>query len=203
MTGPGIASSTLCLQWAVGARHMRAGCRSCGGRVCNSSLSTSQGQPRMAISQPCNRTRSGPRLSALLRLRRAGSTPSATTSPRRCTSGPRCRAEQRRWNRERQAAVGQRRSGARVCHATSTPDMPITRCVPAMQPTGDTPAGWPESARPPLHSLGTRRALSVMRGPGTEFRQYRRSRLCGRFQGGRGPTAGAGRIAVARPVQCW
>jgi hypothetical protein len=33
----------------------------------DSSLSTSQGQPRMAISQPCNRTRSAPRASAVSR----------------------------------------------------------------------------------------------------------------------------------------
>jgi hypothetical protein len=105
MTGPGIASSTLCLQSAVGSRHMRAGCRSCGGRVCNSSLSTSQGQPRMATSQPRNRTRSGSRASALLRpppggmdllpgVRKTGMTPEARRSlcPRQARPGCSTRA---------------------------------------------------------------------------------------------------------------
>jgi hypothetical protein len=58
--------------------------------------------------------------------------------------------------------------------------------LPATQPTGDPRAAWPGSAWPRLHSLGTRRAVSVMKDLGTEFRQYRRSRLCGRFQKGLG-----------------
>jgi|GEM_PF-6068132 len=58
---------------------------------------------------------------------------------------------------------------------------------PAVYPRRSRPeihrGAWPGSARPRSHSLGTR-GLVRHEDPGTEFRQYRRSRLCGRFQEG-------------------
>jgi len=100
--------------------------RSCA----DSSLSTSQANHGWQYRNLVTAPEAGPGCQLSCALRRAGWTPSTTTSPRRCAGGPRCRAEQRRCNRERQAPTprescrcrlsqsssqfGQRRSGARL-----------------------------------------------------------------------------------------
>jgi hypothetical protein len=116
----------------------------------------------MAISQPCNRTEAGPGCQLSCPLCRAGWTPSTATSPPRCAGGPRCRAEQRRWDRERQAPAsrescrcrlsqsssqfGQRRSGARLpCdqhsrhHPSAVPGHVAVST--GVEPGADDPAG--------------------------------------------------------------
>jgi hypothetical protein len=139
--------------------------------VCNSSLSTSQGQPRMAISQPCNRTRSAPRASAVSRPPPGGMDAvynHITTAMRQRTS-----------MQGRATPMEPGTPGAYTARVVPMPTVAVILIIRAA-------AFWSASAmRPALPTFHAVSPIPVMRA----------------VQEGLGPTAGAGRIAVARPVQ--
>jgi hypothetical protein len=102
--------------------------------------------------------------------------PTAARGPRRRESC-RCRLSQS------SSQFGQRRSGVRlpcVQHSRHANHPPCTRDAADRRSTGVPGRDRHGLAR----TAWVRGALSVMRDPGTEFRQYRRPRLCGRFQEG-------------------